>query len=207
MNNYTQKVDKVGTDEVFPYPIKLEHDSENFYITVLKYPKPEECKLSPYIMQGVEKGLYNLNSTFYEYLEVPDVSNYLTYKRDMYYGYLGNFYNGLYLCIEVKSTDSERKGKGYYRKHSSKSKRFIVRLQSPIILLDSITINNPVTIPIRDCLNRVNRIHSNSNIQGSGVFRATIRFSRRHTNTIIKNRESLRLERTGIYSNTVKILD
>lgn len=38
MNNYTQKVDKVGTDEVFPYPIKLEYDDEYVYLTILKIP-------------------------------------------------------------------------------------------------------------------------------------------------------------------------
>ena len=44
MNNYTQKVDKVGTDEVFPYPIKLTYDDEYVYLTVLRIPEPEELK-------------------------------------------------------------------------------------------------------------------------------------------------------------------
>lgn len=38
MNNYTQRVDKVGTDEVFPYPIKLEYDDEYIYLTPLWIP-------------------------------------------------------------------------------------------------------------------------------------------------------------------------
>lgn len=38
MNNYIQKVDKVGTDEVFPYPIRLEYDGEHIYLTPLWIP-------------------------------------------------------------------------------------------------------------------------------------------------------------------------
>lgn len=49
MNNYTQKVDKVGIDEVFPYPIKLEYDDEHIYLTPLWIPESfkEQYELGP----------------------------------------------------------------------------------------------------------------------------------------------------------------
>lgn len=51
MNNYIQKVDKVGTDEVFPYPIKLEYDDEHIYLTPLWIPEyfKEQYELHPEI--------------------------------------------------------------------------------------------------------------------------------------------------------------
>lgn len=44
MNNYTMKKDRVGIDESFPYPIKLEYDDENIYLTVLRIPTLNELR-------------------------------------------------------------------------------------------------------------------------------------------------------------------
>lgn len=203
MNNYTQKVDKVGMDEVFPYPIKLTYDNEYVYLTVLRIPEPEELKLSPWVMNQLAKKrkISDYNNRLVLCIERDNPRKYHLDKRLPYHPYTS--------C-------------GVYDGHPSKGGNFSMIDKDSIKVIPEI--GRTYQFSINQCLNRKAYYNKYYNDNGSDVYpvyskiRGTFRFNVRHPKLQLKvgstqdnyeyevNRTfSPMYERTGIYSNTVEI--
>lgn len=204
---YKQKIDRVAIDEQFPYPIKLEYDDENIYLTVLRIPEPEELKLSPWVMNQLAKG--------------HDISDYmgrlvLCIERDNPRKYGLNTrppYRPYPECTSVKG-------------HPAKGGSFSM-VNQPQLIYNNIEVGNTYEFPISNKLiNKMAYLLSNANenygLKFTNIYsniRGTFRFNVRHPvkkptsgsnaynqeYNILQSYEPL-YERTGIYSNTAKIL-
>lgn len=203
MNNYTQKVDKVGIDEVFPYPIKLTYDNEYVYLTVLRIPEPEELKLSPWVMNQLNKGheISDYSNRLILCIERDNPRKYNLDKRPPYHPYPGN---------------------APYKGHPSKGGNFsMVNMNDEEIIPE---IGHTYQFSIDSCLNRIAYHNKQYNDNGEDIYpvyskiRGTFRFNVRHprlrpTSGNDKNTQQYEIsqtftplyERTGIYSNTVEI--
>lgn len=204
MNNYTQKVDKVGTDEVFPYPIKLTYDDEYVYLTVLRIPEPEELKLSPWVMNQLAKGheISDYSNRLILCIERDNPRKYNLNKRPPYHPYPGN---------------------APYKGHPSKGGNFsMIDLDNMKVVPE---IGRTYQFPTNLCLNRKayfnERYNNDDEYDVYPVYskiRGTFRFNVGHPKLHPisgkdKNTQQYQIdrafdpiyERTGIYSNTVEI--
>lgn len=192
---YKQGVNKVVNDEVFPYPLKCWYDDENIYVQVLRIPEPEECKLSPYIMKGIENGLYNINN-----YDFSDSRN-----KHKYYGYRNNYFRKLVLCLETKSNKALTRSNGLEGESQITHKvkgRFKYVINTPTYEVQE---NRIFTFPIST--RYLNNVANSQREKGNNYFitiRATIRFLR-YGGTSSQIEPNPILERTGIYSNTIII--
>lgn len=129
MNNYTMKKDRVGIDESFPYPIKLEYDDENIYLTVLRIPEYYELKANKFAMKGKKKLGPN-------------------YKDEQYIeGMVGlGYLNHLYLTVETLQTS---------KKHCEFSRlkgNVLRKFKKSFTGYNNLQINQTYTFPIHNCL-------------------------------------------------------
>lgn len=196
---YKQGVNKVANDEVFPYPLKCWYDDENIYVQVLRIPEPEECKLSPYVMNGVNKGLYNINN--YDRESPSSMSDFT--------GHRGNYFYRLYLCLEIYTGSTKRYNRSGHKKYDQRSSapkypkltNFIRKSSYPFFHLQSYK-NSIIEIPIQDkYFNRVALGNKQRKLPYYTKIRASVRF------LVVRkgNVNSSILETTGVYSNVINI--
>lgn len=189
MNNYTQKVDKVGTDEVFPYPIKLEYDDEYIYLTPLWIPEtsnvlvsknkdPETGELSLINLQEANEN--NSGKQLYIALEyaVPrrNYTNHCTYQY-------------------LYETDNWEEFKHPLRGGKFRTNIHLIGNKSgPVILNHTYRFKIPIDTNIFSTRTWLVE-DKHKNIQSSfNFFRGTYRYGWAYD-----------FKRTGIYSNTAKI--
>jgi hypothetical protein len=195
---YKQGLDRVGDSTSFPFPIKLEYDSENIYLTPLWIPETSDILVAK---DKITKQPINL-------LDANELGN-------------------LWLCIEVKDgyympIKRDPKNNYYYRRknHPTRGGKYHLKYgfyggEEEINYLDNaiqnhIEMNNTYTFPYRkiDFSNhggeRSLRRYAKGEVVGTAVVhnewfvyvRGTYRYGHYKYND---------LKRTGIYSNIAKL--
>jgi hypothetical protein len=185
---YKQGLDRVGDSTSFPFPIKLEYDSENIYLTPLWIPETSSV-------------LINKDPTTHEPINLLDAND------------LGK----LYLCLEILdgkyrpwwSRLKDENGKKQYR--PGRGGKYHLGLDSLISIntnypYNNIVLNQSYSIQYtisKDNVHYINLLENNggtrvANYQGLSKWFVYVRGTYRYGYTSS-------LQRTGIYSNVVKL--
>ena len=196
---YKQGKQRVVNDEVFPYPIQCWCDDEYIYAQVLKIPKPEECKLSPWIMNQLKKNhkIADYSDRLVLCVETDSPRKYHTNRRQSYRHPVDSKYGEI--------------------SHPAKGGQFFHR-NFETLRQTNVQKNIVYRFQIKHALNRIADCIDSYDEAFSRI-RMTFRFNVRHPKKASSgipgsNTENLVqiidwcepiYERTGIYSNIVKV--
>ena len=174
---YKQGLDRVGDSTSFPFPIKLEYDSENIYLTPLWIPETSDILVAK---DKITKQPINL-------LDANELGD-------------------LWLCLEVADGKNKfyRPGSKENNKHPRRGGKFHLKGrigQHNSIYPNFLTLGTRYQIPFFSWFQLFSGKSNGARVaryqgltMGFGYIRGTFRYG---------NRE--RPQRTGIYSNTAKI--
>ena len=187
MNNYTMKKDRVGIDESFPYPIKLEYDDENIYLTVLRIPEYYELKANPFAMHAVDIIRNNPSKHFYG--EGVGDDNALCIGESMYLSHL-------WLCVETLSTSNRHFRSRIYKSGTIRRYVCIGGKKTDGNFYNNITVGTTYSFPIRTKLTSYQLHKLNKKGQVKVIVRGTFRYG---------GKTFCESGRTGITSNQAEI--
>lgn len=178
---YEMKKDRVGIDESFPYPIKLEYDDENIYLTVLRIPEYYELKANPFAMRAVDL-IENNNKHFYP--ENSDDDNALCANESVYLSHL-------WLCVET--LDTSRK---HCKSRNLKSGTIRKYFCSGRVRYNNVTVGTTYSFPIDQRLTS----YQSHILEKKGQVKVTVRGTFRYGGMTFSESG-----RTGIISNQAEI--
>lgn len=174
---YKQGLDRVGDNTHFPFPIKLEHDESNVYLTPLLIPETSSVLV---VKDKITKQPINL-------LDANELGN-------------------LWLCLEVADGKNEFYRPGYYSGkniHPRRGGKFHLKGHLMDYFPNNLILGREYVIPIRKGWRKLFGRYKGARIakhfgktKGFGYIRGTFRYGASiYTHP----------QRTGIYSNIEKI--